>query len=73
MIGPRRWPRFGASRLTVTGALAYQACDDKVCFNAVTVPLSWTLPLQPMRPASQGRQTRPPEGPSLLSDCQGGS
>jgi len=37
----------GKSALTVTGALAYQACDDKVCFNAVTVPLSWTLPLKP--------------------------
>jgi hypothetical protein len=33
----------GKPSLTVTGALAYQACDDKVCFNSVTVPLSWTL------------------------------
>jgi hypothetical protein len=32
--------------VTVTGTLAYQACDDKICFNAVTVPLSWTLPLE---------------------------
>ena len=36
----------GKSALTVDGALDYQACDDKVCFNAVTVPLSWTLPLK---------------------------
>jgi len=35
----------GKPSLTVTGALAYQACDDKVCFNPVTVPLSWTLSL----------------------------
>jgi hypothetical protein len=35
----------GKPALTVTGALAYQACDDKVCFNPVTVPLSWTLSL----------------------------
>jgi hypothetical protein len=28
----------------VTGRLAYQACDDKVCFAPVSVPLSWTLP-----------------------------
>jgi hypothetical protein len=35
----------GKRFLTVTGMLAYQACDDKVCFNPVTVPLSWTLPL----------------------------
>jgi len=40
----------GKSALTVTGALAYQACDDKVCFNAVTVPLSWTLPLKSIGP-----------------------
>lgn len=36
----------GKSALTLTGTLAYQACDDKVCFNPVTVPLSWTLPLK---------------------------
>jgi hypothetical protein len=35
----------GKKSLTVTGMLAYQACDDKVCFNPVTVPLSWTVPL----------------------------
>ncbi len=35
----------GKPSLTVSGALAYQACDDKVCFNPVTVPLSWTLSL----------------------------
>jgi len=29
--------------LTLTGSLDYQACDDKVCYNPVTVPLSWTV------------------------------
>ena len=29
--------------LTLTGRLDYQACDDKVCFNPVSVPLTWTL------------------------------
>lgn len=29
--------------LTVSGALEYQACDDKICFNPVVVPLTWTL------------------------------
>jgi hypothetical protein len=33
------------SSLTVTGTLEYQACDDRICFNPVSVPLSWTLPL----------------------------
>jgi hypothetical protein len=30
---------------TITGALEYQACDDKVCFNPSRVPLSLTLTL----------------------------
>ena len=27
----------------VSGRLEYQACDDKVCFAPVSVPLSWTV------------------------------
>ena len=37
----------GKPSLTVTGTLEYQACDDRVCFNPVSVPLSWTLALGP--------------------------
>lgn len=33
--------------LTFTGALEYQACDDKVCFNPSTIPLSWTVAVTP--------------------------
>ena len=29
--------------LAVTGRLEYQACDDKLCFAPVTVPLAWTV------------------------------
>jgi peroxiredoxin len=29
--------------VTISGALEYQACDDKVCFNPTRVPLSFTL------------------------------
>ena len=47
----------GKPSLTLTGALDYQACDDKVCFNPVSVPLSWTLTL---RPLVVERITRPP-------------
>jgi hypothetical protein len=36
----------GKPSLTLTGTLDYQACDDKICFNPVSVPLSWTLALQ---------------------------
>ena len=33
--------------VTVTGTLEYQACDDKICYNPVSVPLSWTMSLRP--------------------------
>jgi len=29
--------------LTLTGVLKYQACDDKICFNPVSAPLSWIV------------------------------
>ena len=32
--------------LTITGRLAYQACDDKVCFPPTSVPVSWTIKLR---------------------------
>ncbi len=34
--------------MALRGALAYQACDDKVCFTPQTVPLSWTINLKPL-------------------------
>jgi hypothetical protein len=37
----------GKTELKLTGTLEYQACDDKVCFNPATVPLSWTLKVTP--------------------------
>ena len=33
---------------TIEAALDYQACDDKICFNPQSVPLSWTLGLKPL-------------------------
>jgi hypothetical protein len=32
--------------MMLTGTLAYQACDDKVCFPPQSVPLSWTIGLK---------------------------
>ena len=29
--------------LTVTGLLKYQACDDTICYNPVSAPVSWTV------------------------------
>jgi peroxiredoxin len=36
----------GKDALTLTGTLAYQACDDKVCFNPVSLPMTWTVQLR---------------------------
>jgi len=36
----------GKESLTIEGSLDYQACDDKVCFNPVSVPLTWTMRLK---------------------------
>src|SRR5207249_11944372 len=44
----------GKDSVTVSGTLEYQACDDKICYNPASVPLSWTLTLRPLvveRPA----------------------
>jgi hypothetical protein len=34
--------------VTIAGALEYQACDDKVCFNPARVPLSFEVALKPL-------------------------
>lgn len=36
----------GKESVTITGKLEYQACDDKICYNPTSVPLSWTLNLR---------------------------
>jgi hypothetical protein len=33
--------------MTIAATLNYQACDDKLCFNPQTVPLSWTVNVRP--------------------------
>ena len=33
--------------LVIGGELTYQACDDRLCYNPVTLPLSWTVGLKP--------------------------
>ncbi len=46
----------GKDTLALTGTLEYQACDDKLCFNPASVPLSWQLTLRPFvteRPVRQ--------------------
>lgn len=33
--------------LTIPGRFDYQACDDKVCYRPVKMPVSWTLTVAP--------------------------
>jgi Disulphide bond corrector protein DsbC len=33
----------GRTTVTLDATLAYQACDDKICYSPEIVPLSWTL------------------------------
>lgn len=35
-------------KLTITGTLDYQACDDRICYNPVSLPLSWTVAIRPV-------------------------
>jgi hypothetical protein len=36
----------GKDTITLSGTLDYQACDDAICFNPVSLPLSWTVSLR---------------------------
>ena len=33
----------GTDTIVLTGAVDYQACDDRICFNPASIPLSWTI------------------------------
>jgi len=34
--------------MTIEATVAYQACDDKICFTPQSVPLTWTIALRPL-------------------------
>jgi hypothetical protein len=34
--------------ITISGTLKYQACDDRMCYIPVSVPLEWTFKYQPL-------------------------
>jgi hypothetical protein len=38
----------GMPSVTIAGALEYQACDDKVCFNPARVPISFEVEMKPL-------------------------
>ena len=41
--------------VTFTGQLEYQACDDSLCFDPVSVPISWTVTPTPLDRQRAGR------------------
>ncbi|MBI3934965.1 MAG: redoxin domain-containing protein [Acidobacteria bacterium] len=38
----------GDQTLKIRGQLRYQACDDKICYLPETIPMEWTLQLEPL-------------------------
>jgi len=44
----------GQDSLAISGRLEYQACDDRICYNPVTLPLTWTVGLRPLVTARPG-------------------
>jgi hypothetical protein len=52
-----RKARGSSTELAIAGTFEYQACDDKICYNPVSLPLSWKVDLRPNVPgASQTPQ-----------------
>jgi hypothetical protein len=45
----------GKSELVIQAVLEYQACDDKICYNPVSLPLTWTVALSPNVPGAPPR------------------
>jgi AhpC/TSA family protein/cytochrome c biogenesis DsbD-like protein len=38
----------GVDTVTISGALEYQACDDRLCFTPRSIPVSYTVKLRPL-------------------------
>lgn len=42
----------GRNELVISGTLEYQACDDKICYNPVSLPLQWKVAMQGLVPGA---------------------
>ena len=42
----------GKNELVISGMLEYQACDDKICYNPMSLPVSWKVALTPNVPGA---------------------
>jgi hypothetical protein len=48
----------GRNELVISGTLEYQACDDTICYNPVSLPLTWKVSMQGLVPGAP--QSPPP-------------
>lgn len=42
----------GKNELVITGTLEYQACDDKICYNPESIPVSWKVAMTGLVPGA---------------------
>lgn len=64
----------GMPTATITGALDYQACDDKVCYNPARVPFSFTVSVKPLDrqpPGERSHQEMREDDPSSSRERSG--
>ncbi len=45
----RERARASGAKLEITGRLEYQACDDKICYPPVDLPVAWSVALRPLQ------------------------
>jgi hypothetical protein len=49
----------GKAELVISGTLEYQACDDRICYNPVSLPLMWKVGMQGLVPGGAPQPLRP--------------
>jgi DsbC/DsbD-like thiol-disulfide interchange protein len=45
----RERARASGAKLELTGTLEYQACDDRICYPPVDLPVTWSVALRPLQ------------------------
>jgi hypothetical protein len=58
------------STISITGALDYQACDDRVCYLPESIPLRWTMKANARHDASVAGASVAADAPSAASDAR---
>jgi hypothetical protein len=48
----------GRNELVISGTLEYQACDEKICYNPVSLPLTWKVAMHGLVPGAPQPQQR---------------